>query len=255
MGPIAALTSDVWYTLVYLRGPDQLRLERARRATWSLPLRRSGRTRPETERAVEALERWTRHLEARGQTPSIVAQAAWLSRRTRVPLDGNDVAEALDALADAAPVRPAPGARKALGRIRDAGIPLGLVSNVLHETGPGLRRLLASLGLLEYFRSQVFSSEHPWSKPRPEPFRHALAELGARPERAVHVGDLTYDVLGARRAGMRPILYTGLHRFEPARLAGLIETHDRSVERVSRWSELPSRLLGPEDRGRASPPR
>ena len=157
-------------------------------------------------------------------------------------IPSDDVGRDLDRRMDASPVRVAPGALRALKELGAMGIRLGVVSNLLHETPEGLRDLLARLGLSPHFRSIVLSSEHPWAKPRPEPFRVALAELRVRPAHAVHVGDLLYDVEGAGRAGMGSVLYTGLHRFEPRRVRQLTLRIDPRVPRCERWADLPSRF-------------
>ena len=242
--PVRALTSDVWYTLLYLNIPDQLRLDRARVRVWSAPLRRAGQTRREATANVRWVEGWAADAEAHGHTPTIAAQASELTHRSGVPVEADTITEGLDGLIDEFPIRVAPGAPAALARLGDAGIRLGVVSNLLHETGAGLRRLLASRGLLDSFSSLVLSSEHPWSKPRPEPFRTAVRELGCRPAESAHVGDLRYDVLGARRAGLTPLLYTGLHRHEPARLRELVGVNGPNLERVRRWADVPGFILG-----------
>jgi putative hydrolase of the HAD superfamily len=45
-------------------------------------------------------------------------------------------------------------------------------------------------------------------KPEPEIFGHALRRLNLTAQEALYVGDNYYaDVVGARRAGLRPVLY------------------------------------------------
>lgn len=45
------------------------------------------------------------------------------------------------------------------------------------------------------------------TKPDPRIFRHALDLVGAEPDRTIHVGDAyEFDVMGARAAGIRPVL-------------------------------------------------
>lgn len=206
------------------------------------PLVRAGYPRDRAERAAAQVESWAARQEAKGWTPTLEDQAKRLSLATRILVSGREIGAARDELVKAAPVRVATGAVEALGRLRSQGIRLGIVSNVLHETSTGLRDLLADKGLLSLFSSAVFSSDHPWSKPRPEPFGLALRTLRVKPEESVHVGDLLYDVLGAQRAGLCPLLYTGLHRFEPAPLVRLARKVDPSVDRFDRWRLLPERL-------------
>ena len=235
--PIRALTADVWFTLLYLRPRDQRDLEAGRAAIWARPLVSAGLRSPAALAWVARMQRWASRAESLGRAPAIGAQARWLARRTGKPVDATAVGEALDTLVLAARVRVADGATEALGELRDEGLSLGIVSNVLHETPCGARRLLDAAGLEPYFRAVVLSSEHPWSKPRPEPFRAALRELQAPADAAVHVGDLIYDVRGARRAGMAPILFTGLHRWEPSRLRALASDVGPSVPRLRRWAD------------------
>ena len=242
----------MWYTLFYLLPSDQRTLEARRRQTWSGPLTAAGLGTRRAHATVARLQRWAADGEDAGRTPTIAEQAAWLADSAGVPVDPVEVATRLDAVTLRAPVRVARGASAALRALRRQGVRLGIVSNVLHETGAGARALLEKLGVSRYFDAIVLSAEHPWSKPRPEPFRVALRTLGVRPGAAAHIGDLTYDVVGARRAGLTPILFTGLHRYEPARLGGLWQGIDASVLRVSRWSQLPRALAGPTV-GRADP--
>jgi FMN phosphatase YigB (HAD superfamily) len=240
---VRALTSDVWYTLLYLPRADQERLEQSRARAWVAALVRGGLARTRALHEAARLESWARKQEAIGWTPTISEQSEWLTRTTGVRLEGDAMGATMDRLLAKAPIRVAPHAVRSLGALRDGGVHLGLVSNLLHETGPAFRGLLGALGLLDCFESVVLSCEHPWSKPRPEPFWCALTELGVAPAAAVHVGDLVYDILGARTAGMRTLLFTGLHRYEPARLAGLADSPDPHVGRVRRWSEVPPLLL------------
>lgn len=247
----AALTTDVWYTLFYLLPRDQRSLEARRTETWSRPLLDGG-LRPRRARAfVTKVQRWAANGEDVGHTPTIAEQARQLARWSGVPVDPEEVGRRLDAVTLSARVRVARGATAALERLRQRGVRLGVVSNVLHETGPGARALLEKLGVDRYFDAIVLSAEHPWSKPRPEPFRRALRTLGVRPSSAAHVGDLTYDIVGARRAGLTPVLFTGLHRYEPARLGALWKRIDPDVERVARWSDLPGMVAGPPRSGHA----
>lgn len=247
--PLRALTSDLWYTLLYLRPADQRELDRVRNEVWLAALERSGISRPLARGELARMDRWATARESLGRTPSIAGQVDWLNHAMRARLASEEVADAMDGIIAKAPVRIAPGARRSLKELSDRGIPLGIVSNLLHETGRGARALLGSLGLAEYFSAFGFSDEHPWSKPRPEPFRFVLSRLGVPPDSAAHVGDLTYDVVGARRAGMRAFLYTGLHTFEPRRLRSLAKVSGHAFERVDRWPDVARRVVLPRGTG------
>ncbi|RAK64146.1 HAD family hydrolase [Hymenobacter edaphi] len=65
---------------------------------------------------------------------------------------------------------------------------------------------LQFLGLAHLVDALITSEAVGVTKPDPRIFQVALAQLGARPEEAVLVGDnWTADVLGARAAGIRPV--------------------------------------------------
>lgn len=91
----------------------------------------------------------------------------------------------------------------ALEQVRAAGIRLGVVSN----SEGGLARLLERVGLHAAFDVVVDSGVEGCSKPDPEIFWRACRRLGVAPARCVYAGDLPeVDVVGARRAGIAPVL-------------------------------------------------
>ena len=86
--------------------------------------------------------------------------------------------------------------------------PLGLICNTGYTGGRVLRQVLDRHGLARYFRVLTFSNEFGWLKPDPRIFHHTLDQLGAPPNRALHVGDMEeLDVDGARAAGMYSARY------------------------------------------------
>jgi putative hydrolase of the HAD superfamily len=106
----------------------------------------------------------------------------------------------------------APGIGEALGALRARAVRVGIVCDVGFTGGELLRDLLAREGLLEHFDGWSFSDETGHYKPAPEAFEAALAALDARPERALHVGDLRRtDVAGAAALGMKTARYRGMH--------------------------------------------
>lgn len=100
----------------------------------------------------------------------------------------------------------------ALEVLGERGIRLGIVCDVGFSGGELLRDLLADEGLLEYFDGWAFSDETGHYKPAPQTFETALRALDARPQEAMHVGDLRRtDVAGASALGMRTVRYRGMH--------------------------------------------
>jgi len=96
-----------------------------------------------------------------------------------------------------------PGALETLQRLSSAGFGLALLSN---RTKPYLD-LLQALELDSYFKLVVAAGEVETWKPEPGIFFHALQEMHLEPREVIYVGDNYYaDVLGAQRAGLRPVL-------------------------------------------------
>ena len=119
-----------------------------------------------------------------------------------------------------------------LEHLRDAGFKLAIVSNWDTPLDP----LTERLGIAHYFDIIVASHDTRVLSAKPDPhiFNYTLAAVGVSAEEAVHVGD-TYeaDIIGARNAGIRPILI------------------DRDNTQAGRWketirdlSELPELLSG-----------
>jgi putative hydrolase of the HAD superfamily len=102
--------------------------------------------------------------------------------------------------------RPIPEMLELCKELAARGVPIGIVSNA----EGGLRDLLAELGWLSLFRSVADSGRLGFEKPDTRIFEWAAAELGARLERLIHVGDSwVADVEGARAAGARAIWFLG----------------------------------------------
>lgn len=132
----------------------------------------------------------------------------------------------------------------ALEAMRGAGLRLGVVSNWAW-TAPELLHLLE---LASYFEVLSISARVGYQKPHPAIFEHALELLGAQPHEAIHIGDdAGADVLGARRAGIEPVLLRRAGRRQPL---GGSDAGDALV--VSDFGEILG-LLG-IDSGNPSPP-
>ena len=83
------------------------------------------------------------------------------------------------------------------------GYRLSVVSN---RSNP-FREYLQDLGLDHYFELILAAGEIDTWKPDPAIFQHALKEMALAPNQAVYVGDNYFaDIVGARRAGLQPVL-------------------------------------------------
>jgi putative hydrolase of the HAD superfamily len=93
-----------------------------------------------------------------------------------------------------------PGAREALAALRAAVPRLALLTN---GAAGAQRAKLERFDLARHFDHVQIEGAAGFGKPSARAFQHALAALGAAPERAVMVGnDFEFDVLGAARAGL-----------------------------------------------------
>lgn len=119
----------------------------------------------------------------------------------------------------------------ALGRARDAGIRLAVISNSEGQ----LPRLFEAVGLGDMFEAVIDSANEGVCKPDPEIFRRALERLEVAAARACYAGDIPeVDVEGARSVGMNAVLVDPF---------GFYPDYARAL-RVSSVGELIDRWLG-----------
>jgi HAD superfamily hydrolase (TIGR01509 family) len=96
-----------------------------------------------------------------------------------------------------------PGTAAALTALRSSGLRVGCVSN----SDGSVAALLERVGLLRSLDFVVDSGVVRVEKPDPRIFGIALGLAGVAAGEALHVGDLfPVDVVGARRAGIEPVL-------------------------------------------------
>ena len=123
-------------------------------------------------------------------------------------------------------------AAETLQGLRARGLRTAVVSNADGRA----EALLHAAGLGAYLELVVDSHYEGIEKPDPEIFRRALARLGVHAERAVYVGDIyAIDVVGARAAGMSPVLIDALGAYPGAdcpRIERLAELLDRIPRRA-----------------------
>ena len=97
---------------------------------------------------------------------------------------------------------------EALAQLKKRSIVTALISNLPQDMKP----MLTQLGLITALDYVVSPKEAGAEKPDPRIFQYALALAKVEPSEAVHVGDQYHvDVVGARNAGIMPIL---LDRFD-----------------------------------------
>jgi 2-haloacid dehalogenase len=112
-------------------------------------------------------------------------------------LAGDELAAALDR---ARRLDPFPEAAEALAVLRDAGIRRAVVTN---SAGGAAREALGAAGLEALVEEVVGGDEVGVYKPHRHVYQHAVRRLHAEPRHATLVAAHWWDVLGAKRCGLR----------------------------------------------------
>ncbi|HKD10742.1 MAG TPA: HAD family hydrolase [Thermoanaerobaculia bacterium] len=117
--------------------------------------------------------------------------------------------------------RPGEGAVSTLETLRGRGYRLGVISN----SNGHVRKLLQQARLAPFLEVIIDSSEVGIEKPDPRIFFAATEQLALMPSVCSYVGDIyEIDVLGARAAGLAPILIGSCAAPEPVeRVAALAD--------------------------------
>lgn len=107
-----------------------------------------------------------------------------------------------------------PGVIEAVGRLADAGHPLGICTN--KPMGP-TRSVLQHFALDRLFSVVVGGDSLPQRKPDPAPLRLALQMLGVEGNapRALYVGDSEFDANCAAAVPVPFLIYSGGYRMTP----------------------------------------
>ncbi|HEX8993316.1 MAG TPA: HAD family hydrolase [Anaerolineales bacterium] len=94
--------------------------------------------------------------------------------------------------------------RRLLPALKDGGYRLGVLSN----RDKPFQQEMEELGIAQFFELALAGGEVSMWKPEPYLFVHACERLKVLPTEAMYVGDNYFaDVIGARRAGLEPVLY------------------------------------------------
>ena len=206
---IRAVTYDCWGTLLQDRDPKS-----------ATEIRRSALLRfvemSEQEASDLLEEAWRKHDEAWKQVETFGPgrMAAYCLEAKGIFEDEaiNTLTKEFEEASLQVGVIAVEGARETMDALHEGGIRIGLVCDTGFSSGPVVRELLKSAGLLDRLEVQCFSDEVGVPKPGNEIFAKALAELGVRPPEAIHVGDLKRtDIAGAHDIGMHTARFKGVH--------------------------------------------
>lgn len=128
---------------------------------------------------------------------------------------------------------PRPPTLPALQRLRDAGLPLALVS----DCGWDVVDLWPGTSMAPYFQTAVLSAEAGTKKPDAAMYLTACEQLGVRPERCLYVGDgNSTELTGAAAVGLRAI---HIDAERPEFPASDYEGASWTGERVTSLAEIP----------------
>lgn len=142
----------------------------------------------------------------------------------------------LAALEDGSELPLFPGIQDGLRRLQSAGVTLGLATG---KSQRGLDQLIAAQGWDGLFATVQCADFHP-SKPDPSMVTRALLETATDPMDAVVVGDTSFDMEMARRAGVQAIgVDWGYHsaaRLTEAGAQAVLSSFDAVADRIERMA-------------------
>ena len=121
----------------------------------------------------------------------------------------------------------------ALRRLRDAGVPMALVSDCSSD----VVEMWPQLPMAEFFATAVLSARMRTTKPDPVMYLTACEGLGVRPERCLYVGDgNSTELTGATEVGLRAV---HIDAERPAFPGPAYEGARWTGERVTSLAEIP----------------
>lgn len=117
-------------------------------------------------------------------------------------------------------------AEKILTKLQQEGFRLAVISN---RSDP-FDEQLEDLGIGTFFEFSLAAGTIDAWKPNPLIFQYALTKMNVNPEQAVYVGDNYFaDVVGARNAGLKPILIDPVNLFPEANCTVIESISDLAV--------------------------
>lgn len=127
-------------------------------------------------------------------------------------------------------VKPFPGARDLLVKMKDAGIRVAIASSSNKED---LKKFEEIASITDLVDEETSADDAERSKPAPDIFQAALDRLGLPPERVLALGDTPWDVQAAGKAKVKTVAVTsGGWTEEELREAGALEVY-RDVSQLS----------------------
>ena len=138
-------------------------------------------------------------------------------------------------------LRPFPGARALVLRVRDEGLKAIVATSAKDEE---LKGLLKAAEVDDLMEEKATASDAKRSKPDPDIVDAAIEESGVASSKAVMIGDTPYDVEAATRAGVRIIGFRS-GGWDDAGLEGAAQIYDGPADLLAHYD---ASLLGKKNR-------
>jgi HAD superfamily hydrolase (TIGR01509 family) len=132
-------------------------------------------------------------------------------------------------------LRPFPGAKELLVRMKKAGLRLAVASSSKKKELQGLLRVCGADELVE---ARTSSDDADQSKPDPDIVQAALVQIDLPPDRAILLGDTPYDVEAGTRAGVA-VVALRCGGWSDADLAGALCIYDNPGDLLARFEKSP----------------
>ena len=132
-------------------------------------------------------------------------------------------------------LRPTPGTRELLERLRDDGLTLVVATSASKEDVDGL---LERAGVRDLIEEATSGDEVDASKPEPDVVHAALREAKVDATEAVMIGDTPYDVEASGRAGV-PIIALRTGGWDDEALRGAVAVFSDPADLLAHYEETP----------------
>jgi HAD superfamily hydrolase (TIGR01509 family) len=133
-------------------------------------------------------------------------------------------------------LKPTPGARALVQRLRDEGLKVVIATSA---KGQELQALLRQAGVQDLIEQATTSDDAEKSKPDRDIVQSALQRAGVQPVEAMMIGDTPYDIEAARAAGVDTIALRCGGGWDDAALAGAEALYDHPAALVQGWKDSP----------------
>jgi HAD superfamily hydrolase (TIGR01509 family) len=132
-------------------------------------------------------------------------------------------------------IRPFPGVRALLERMRDSGFRLAIATSSPTEE---LEPAIDLAGIRDLLEKRTTADDADSSKPDPDILHAALDRLDLQADEVVMLGDTPYDIAAAGQAGIDVIAFRS-GGFSDDNLKGALAIFDGPEDLLARWGESP----------------